>query len=32
MPCKTNEECSVSSFCCSEGKCVVGSVCYNGQK
>jgi len=30
--CKANENCNISTFCCSEDKCVPGSVCYNGQK
>ena len=31
-PCAQNNDCNVSTFCCSESKCVPGSVCYNGQK
>ena len=32
MPCRLNEDCQKSSWCCSGGKCVPGSTCYQGSK
>ena len=28
--CEANGDCDSSTFCCSELKCVPGSICYNG--
>lgn len=30
--CSSNYHCNVSSWCCSEYKCVPGFICQNGQK
>lgn len=30
--CQNNYHCNVSSWCCSEYKCVPGIICQNGQK
>jgi len=30
--CTTNTDCNGSTFCCSQGRCVPGSICYKGQK
>lgn len=30
--CDSNKNCSDSTFCCSAGKCVHGSICFYGQK
>ena len=30
--CSDNTECDGSTFCCSKGRCVPGSICYKGQK
>jgi len=30
--CADNTECNGSTFCCSKGRCVPGSICYKGQK
>ena len=30
--CSSNYHCNVSSWCCSEYKCVPGLICQNGQK
>ncbi len=30
--CADNTDCDGSTFCCSQGRCVPGSICYKGQK
>ena len=30
--CSDNTACDGSTFCCSKGRCVPGSICYKGQK
>ena len=30
--CADNTDCNGSTFCCSKGRCVPGSICYKGQK
>lgn len=30
--CQSNNDCWTSTFCCSQGNCVPGSICYKGQK
>ena len=30
--CADNTDCDGSTFCCSKGRCVPGSICYKGQK
>lgn len=32
IPCKTNEDCYKSSYCCSGNKCVPGDTCSQGSK
>ena len=27
-----NDDCGQSTFCCSKGRCVPGSICYTGRK
>jgi hypothetical protein len=30
--CETNDDCETSTYCCSKGRCVMGQICYKGQK
>ena len=30
--CLMNDDCGQSTFCCSKGRCVPGSICYTGRK